>query len=99
MYYKKWSALERIVAIVIISSAICLVLGGSLGFLFGAICTMASDKKHQARAEVKSSVGRRSIVEFSGFSQYGIPVESRAEAHPLPSEAARSIEVGQPRWR
>jgi hypothetical protein len=49
MYYKKWPAREGIVAIVIISSAICLVLGGSIGFLFGAICTMASDKNQQAR--------------------------------------------------
>jgi hypothetical protein len=37
------------VAIVIICSAICLVLGASLGVLMGAICTMASDKNQQAR--------------------------------------------------
>jgi hypothetical protein len=37
-------------------------LGGSLGFLLGAICTMASDKNQQAEGEVKSSVGKSSIV-------------------------------------
>jgi hypothetical protein len=37
-------------------------LGGSLGFLLGAICTMASDKNQRAEGEVKSSVGKRSIV-------------------------------------
>ena len=36
-------------AVVIISCAICSVFGGSLGFLLGAICTMASDKNQQAR--------------------------------------------------
>jgi membrane protein YqaA with SNARE-associated domain len=49
-------------AVVIISCAICSVFGGSLGFLLGAICTMASDKNQQAEGEVKSSVGKRSIV-------------------------------------
>jgi hypothetical protein len=34
-------------AVVIISCAICSVFGGSLGFLLGAICTMASDKNQQ----------------------------------------------------
>ena len=62
MYYKKWPAREGVVAIVIIGSAICLVLGGSLGFLLGAICTMASDKNQRAEGEVKSSVGKNSIV-------------------------------------
>jgi hypothetical protein len=36
-------------AVVIISCAICSVFGGSLGFLLGAICTMASDKNQRAR--------------------------------------------------
>jgi hypothetical protein len=49
-------------AVVIISCAICSVFGGSLGFLLGAICTMASDKNQRAEGEVKSSVGKRSIV-------------------------------------
>ena len=49
-------------AVVIISCAICSVFGGSLGFLLGAICTMASDKNQQAEGEVKSSVGKNSIA-------------------------------------
>jgi hypothetical protein len=49
MYYKKWPAREGIVAIVIISSAICLVLEGSLGVLIGATCAMASDKNQKTQ--------------------------------------------------
>jgi hypothetical protein len=48
------------VAIVIISCAICFVLGGSIGVLLGAICAMASDKSRQE--EAKSSVGKPSIL-------------------------------------
>jgi hypothetical protein len=43
-------------AIVIISCAICSVLCGSLGFLLGAICTMASDKNQQPEGLEKSSL-------------------------------------------
>jgi len=49
MYYKKWTAREGIMAIVIMSCAICFVLGGSVGVLLGAVCAMASDENQQAR--------------------------------------------------
>jgi hypothetical protein len=69
MYYKKWPAREGIVAIVIISSAICLVLGASLGVLIGAICTMASDKSQQA-------VGRSEIIRWKTFHRGRCPANS-----------------------
>ena len=47
-------------AIVIISCATCLVLGGSIGFLAAAFCVMASDKGEEE--DVKSSVEKRSVI-------------------------------------
>ena len=42
------------VAIVIICCAICFVFGGSLGFLLGAVCAMASNK-NQPRRETETA--------------------------------------------
>jgi hypothetical protein len=42
---------EEIMALLVISHAACLLVGGSIGFLVAAICAMASDKGAQSHTE------------------------------------------------
>jgi hypothetical protein len=42
---------EEIMALLVMSHAACLLVGGSIGFLVAAICAMASDKGPQSHTE------------------------------------------------
>ena len=53
---------EEVVAILVISHAACLMLGGSIGFVFAAICAMASDKDPQDRYEFRGVTAEDQIV-------------------------------------
>ena len=49
-------------ALLIVSHAACLLLGGSIGFVFAAICAMASDKDPQDRYEFRGVTAEDQIV-------------------------------------
>ena len=49
-------------AMLVISHAACLLLGGTLGFVFAAICAMASDKDPQDRYEFRGVTAEDQIV-------------------------------------
>jgi hypothetical protein len=53
---------EEVVAILVISHTACFLLGGSIGFLFAAICVMASDKYPQGRYECRGATAEDQIV-------------------------------------
>jgi hypothetical protein len=53
---------EEVVAILVISHAACLLLGGTLGFVFAAICAMASDKDPQGHPEFRGASAEDQIV-------------------------------------
>jgi hypothetical protein len=46
----------------VISHAACLLLGGTLGFVFAAICAMASDKDPQGHCECRGATAEDQIV-------------------------------------
>ena len=48
-------------ALLIVSHAACLLLGGSIGFVFAAICAMASDYP-QGRCECRGATAEDQIV-------------------------------------
>jgi hypothetical protein len=49
------------VALLIISHAACLLLGGSIGFVFAAICAMASDYP-QGRCECRGATNYFGLI-------------------------------------
>ena len=53
---------EEVVAILVISHTACFLLGGSIGFLFAAICAMASDRYPQGRYECRGATAEDQIV-------------------------------------
>ena len=48
--------------ILVISHTACFLLGGSIGFVFAAICAMASDKYPQGRYECRGATAEDQIV-------------------------------------
>jgi hypothetical protein len=46
----------------VISHAACLLLGGTLGFVFAAICAIASDKDPQGHCEVRGVTAEDQIA-------------------------------------
>ena len=46
----------------VISHTACLMLGGSIGFVFAAICAMASDKYPQGRCDCRGATAEDQIV-------------------------------------